>query len=550
VRPVSLLVDVTQYVMLELGQPMHAFDRDLLNGPISVRHARDGERLTLLDGREAVLTPDFLLVTDADIPVALAGLMGGMDTRVTDATRNVFLESAHFAPSALIGRSRRLGLSTDAAHRFERGVDPELPRAALEYATRLILDIAGGTPGPVTEAVLPEHLSTPRTFFLRRARLARVLGLTIEDGEVERILQALGLDVEASTDGWHVTAPPRRFDLNIEEDLIEEVARIHGYDAIPTTLPGGATRLAAPSETCLSQTELRQHLTTREYLEAINYAFIDAEWLRAWSLDVEPVPLANPLSAELAVMRPSLLPGLTDALKRNLVRQQPRVRLFEIGRTFVAAPDDGAPIETIRIAAVAAGPAQVEQWGAPVRTIDFHDLKGDLDSLAACAGAILDYRPSTQTCGHPGRSAEIIRDGAPIGWIGELHPRLTGALDIDVPVLAFELDLPALQARALPRIAPLSRFPQVRRDLAILVPESVSWSALETSIRATAGPALVEVRLFDRYLGKGIAPGQKSLAIGLILQDKSRTLTDTEVDAQLAAVVAVLGDAHGATLRQ
>jgi len=515
-----------------------------------VRHAREGETLTLLDGREAALAPDFLIVTDADRPVALAGLMGGMDTRVTDATSNVFLESAHFAPSAIIGRSRRLGLSTDAAHRFERGVDPELPRLAIEYATRLILDSAGGTPGPVTEAVLPGHLPAPRAIPLRRARLARVLGLTIADAEVERILSALGLDVAASTDGWQVTAPPRRFDLNIEEDLIEEIARIHGYDAIPTTLPGGGTRLAAPSETRLSQAELRQHLTAREYLEAINYAFVDAAWLSAWSMDANTVPLANPLSGELAVMRPSLLPGLTDALKRNLARQQPRVRLFEIGRTFAAAADGGAPIETIRIAAVLAGPASAEQWAEPARTVDFHDLKGDLDSLAACAGATLDYRPSQAAHGHPGRSASITRNGAPIGWIGELHPRLTRALDIDVPVIAFELDLPALQARALPRVTALSRFPQVRRDLAILVDESVPWSALETTIRAAAGPALVEVRLFDRYLGKGIAPGTKSLAMGLILQEKSRTLTDTEVEAQLAAVVAALGQTHGASLRQ
>jgi len=549
VRPVSLLVDITQYVMLELGQPMHAFDRDLLHGPIGVRQAREGERLTLLDGREAALDAGFLLVTDADRPVALAGLMGGMDTRVTESTVNVFLESAHFAPSAIIGRSRRLGLSTDAAHRFERGVDPELPRIALEYATRLMLDSAGGTPGPVTEAVLHEHLPAPRTILLRRARLARVLGLAIHDGEVERILKALGLEVAASADGWHVTAPPRRFDLSIEEDLIEEIARIHGYDAIPATLPGGGTRLAAPSETRLGAHELRQHLAARDYLEAINYAFIDAQWLSLWSLDANTVPLANPLSAELAVMRPSLLPGLADALKRNLARQQPRVRLFELGRSFAAAPDGGAPLETIRIAAIAAGPAHVEQWGVPARAVDIHDLKGDLDSLAACAGAALEYRPAKAAYGHPGRSADIYRDGARIGWLGELHPRLTRALDIDVPVIAFELDLTALQTRALPRIAPLSRFPQVRRDIAIVVDEHTPWQAIADTVRAAAGPALVELRLFDRYLGKGIAPGTKSLAMGLILQDKSRTLTDSEVDAQLAAVAAALHAEHGATLR-
>jgi len=549
VRPVSFLVDVTQYVMLELGQPMHAFDRDLLKGPIGVRFAREGERLTLLDGREATLDADFLLVTDAERPVALAGLMGGMDTRVTDSTVNVFLESAHFAPDALIGRSRRLGLSTDAAHRFERGVDPELPRLALEYATRLILDTAGGAPGPVVDATLRAHLPTARTLTLRRARLARVLGLTIDDHEVARILTALGLEVANSGDGWQVTIPPRRFDLTIEEDLIEEVARIHGYDAIATTLPGGSMRLVAPSETIVSEAQLRQQLSAREYLEAINYAFVDAAWLKAWSLDVDTVPLANPLSAELAVMRPSLLPGLAEALKRNLARQQARVRLFEIGRSFRAAQAGGAPQETIRIAAIAAGHAQAEQWGVPARAVDVHDLRGDLDSLAACAGAALDDRPGTAAYGHPGRSADLYRDGVHIGWLGELHPKLLRALDIDVPVIAFELDLSALQARTLPRIRALSRFPQVRRDLAIVVDERVSWRALEATIRAAAGPALTELTLFDRYQGKGIAPGTKSLAIGLILQHESRTLTDTEVDTQVAAVTAALTTAHAAQLR-
>ncbi|TWT20334.1 phenylalanine--tRNA ligase subunit beta [Luteimonas marina] len=552
VRPVSFLVDVTQYVMLELGQPMHAFDRDLLKGPVGVRRARRGEALKLLDGRDATLDEEFLAITDADRVVALAGVMGGFDTRVTDATKHVFLEAAHFAPAAIIGRSRRLGMHTDAAHRFERGVDPALPRTAIEVATRLILDVAGGRPGPVVEAALDQFLPQPAPIGLRRARLARVLGLVVPDAEVERILRALGMDVAAADDGWRVVPPSRRFDIAIEEDLIEEVARIHGYDAIPTTLPGGAARIAVPSETQASDAELRAQLVARGWFEAVNFAFVDEALLAHWQASDGGVPLANPLSAELGVMRTQLLPGLVAALGRNLARQQPRVRLFELGKVFAAAGAGAAPVETPRIAAVLHGDARAEQWGEPARKADFHDLKGDLDSLAACAGARLEYRPSNAPHGHPGRSAEVWRvDGAGerIGWIGELHPRLLRALDLDGAVIAFELDLEPLRRRAIPRAQGLSRYPSVRRDLAFVAPEGVPWAALEATIRQAAGALLAEVRLFDRYVGKGVDPGFRSLATGLILQDKSRTLTDSDVDVALAGVIAALQDEHGARIR-
>ncbi|MBJ6979633.1 phenylalanine--tRNA ligase subunit beta [Luteimonas sp. MC1895] len=549
VRPVSLLVDVTQYVMLELGQPMHAYDRDLLKGPVGVRRARAGESLVLLDGRDAALDDGFLVVTDADRPVGLAGLMGGFDTRVTGATRTVFLEAAHFAPSAIIGRGRRLGLHTDAGHRFERGVDPELPRTAIEYATRLVLDIAGGAPGPVTEAVLPEALPRPVTIVLRRARLARVLGVDIADAEVERILRALGLGVEAGADGWTVTAPTRRFDLAIEEDLIEEVARIHGYDAVPTTLPGGGTRLVSPSERRVPERDLRRALAGRGYLEAINYAFVDAALLARWQADEALVPLANPLSAELGVMRPRLLPGLVDALARNAARQQGRVRLFEIGKVFRAAGAGAAPLETPRIAAVASGDAGLEQWGMHARRVDFHDLKGDLEALAALSGARLEFRAAAPAWAHPGRAAEVLRDGEVVGAIAELHPRLQQALELDHPAVAFELDLAALTARWLPRAQALSRFPSVRRDLAFIVADSVSWGELEATASAAAGPSLRQLRLFDVYVGSGVETGFKSVAMGLILQDGSRTLIDRDVDAVVASVTDAVAAAHGARIR-
>ncbi|KLD77724.1 phenylalanine--tRNA ligase subunit beta [Xanthomonas hyacinthi] len=551
VRPVSLLVDITQYVMLELGQPMHAFDLETLHGPVGVRRARAGETLKLLDGRHTTLDDGFLAVTDGDRVVALAGLMGGYDTRVTDATRHVFLEAAHFAPAAIMGRGRRLGLHTDAGHRFERGVDPALPRPALELATRLVLELAGGRAGPVVEAELREHLPMPAPIALRRARIVRVLGIQIADAEVERILRALGMQVAAAANGWQVTAPSRRFDIALEEDLIEELARIHGYDRLPTTLPGGASRIAMGSETQLDELSVRRQLVARALLETINYAFVDAALLDQWGLDEgRVVALANPLSAELAVMRPSLLPGLVAALGRNVARQAGRVRLFELGKVFAAAATAGAaPAETQRVAAAVCGDADALQWGLPARKVDFHDLKGDLDALASAAGARLDYRPSALPFAHPTRAADVYRDGARIGWIGQLHPRLLQALQIDVDVLGFELDLAPLAARALPRAAELSRFPSVRRDLAFLVPEAVAWSALADSVRGAVGPLLREVVLFDRYVGPGVEAGFKSLAMGLILQDNSRTLTDRDVDAVVADAVAALAREHDARIR-
>ncbi|KCW99060.1 phenylalanine--tRNA ligase subunit beta [Xanthomonas arboricola] len=550
VRPVSLLVDITQYVMLELGQPMHAFDLDTLQGPIGVRHSRSGEQLALLDGRQVTLDDSFLTITDADRPVALAGLMGGLDTRVTETTRNVFLESAYFDPAAIMGRGRKFGLHTDAGHRFERGVDPALPPQAIEVATRLVLELAGGTPGPVVHAQLPEHLPQPARILLRRARIARVLGIQIDDAEVVRILSALGMQLEAVAEGWQVMAPSRRFDIAIEEDLIEELARIHGYDRVPTTLPGGASRIAMPSETQLDELSVRRQLVAHELQETINYAFVDATLLERWQLTDGLVPLANPLSAELAIMRPRLLPGLVATLGRNAARQAGRVRLFELGKVFAAASDAGAaPQESQHVAAAVCGDALALQWGEPARKVDFHDLKGDLMALAAASGAVLEFQPSAQPFGHPGRSADIHRDGVCIGWIGQVHPRLAKALDIDVDVIAFELQLTALVKRALPRAGELSRFPSVRRDLAFLVPEEVSWAALSSSVRTTVGPLLREVQLFDRYVGQGVEPGFKSLAMGLILQDNSRTLTDRDVDAVVADVVAVIEREHRARIR-
>lgn len=546
IRPLSLLVDITQYVMLELGQPMHAFDRDTLRGPVGVRRARTGETIKLLDEREVALDAGFLVITDADRAVALAGVMGGWDTRVTGATRNVFLESAHFDPSAIIGRARKLGMHTDASHRFERGVDPELPRLALERATALLLEIAGGKPGPVTEAVLPEHLPSRAPVSLRRARLARVLGIVVPDAEVERILQALGLEFTAVADGWSVTPPSRRFDIAIEEDLIEEIVRIHGYESIPTTAPTGQIALAVPSETRVGEATIRRHLVARDFQEAICFAFVDSGLLDTWQLAEGSVALANPLSAELGVMRTALLPGLVEALRRNLARQQPRVRLFELGRVFRAG--ESAPIETRRIAAVACGTSAAEQWGDPRRELDFYDLKGEVEALVGQSGE-LEFVPASEPWLHPGRSAVVRANGVDIGWVGHLHPALLKALDLDGEVVVFELNLDTVQAVRVPRAGALSRFPSVRRDLALVVPEATPWAALESTLRNTLGGLLRDVRVFDRYIGPGLEAGTKSLAMGLILQDVSRTLTDHEVEQAMAAAIAALEAGHGAKIR-
>jgi phenylalanyl-tRNA synthetase beta chain len=537
-RAISPLVDIGNFVMLELGQPMHAFDADRLLGPIGVRRARHGESVKLLDERKVELDPDFLVITDADRVVALAGLMGGWDTRVTEGTTRVFLESAHFAPAAIAGRSRRLGMHTDAAHRFERGVDPQLPRYALERATALVLQVMGGRAGPVSEAANPQYLATVQPVNLRRARLARVLGMSVPDPEVERILRALGMNLQPSSDGWQVVPPTRRFDIAIEEDLIEEVARIHGYANIPTRLPDGAFPLAAPSETRVAEDRLRRQLIAQDFNEALNYAFVDAALLETWKLKADAVALANPLSAELAVMRTSLLPGLVAAAQRNRARQHPRVRLFEFGRVFHAAGD--TPRETQRLAAIAMGPALPEQWSGKPREVDFADLKGVVEGLLGLAAADADFRPAADAWGHPGRSARVWREGRDLGWIGHLHPGLVKALDLEGEVLAFELDVEPLVAREVPRAREVSRFPSVRRDLALVVPEGTPWSALEACLRRTLAGRLQEVLLFDEYRGPGLETGTKSLAMGLILQEVSRTLTDSEADQAVADALAAL----------
>ena len=548
-RPISAMVDIANYVMLELGQPLHAFDNDTLQGDIVVRRACAGETLKLLDGSTAKLDEGFVLIADEHKPLAVAGVMGGFDSRVTDGTRNIFLESAHFAPAAIMGRARKLGLHTDASHRFERGVDPELPLRALERATELVLAIAGGNAGPVLVAEHLADLPKPIAVTLRRARLKRVLGVDVADAEVARIFTALGMRVETHAEGWQITAPSSRFDIEREEDLIEEVARIFGYDNIPTHSPAGALALAIEPEARINELALREQLAARGYYEAVNLSFVSAELLARWGFTERLVPLANPLSADLAIMRPSLLPGLIEAMRHNRARQQERVRMFELARVFAAGDP---PLETPSIAIVASGNAHAEQWGEPSRQLDFHDLKGDLDALIAWGGE--PQRWSVHADGlpawlHPGRGARVVRDGETVGYLGALHPQLARTLDLGTDVHVLELTLEPLLTRRLPLARPVPRFPAVRRDIAMDLPEEIHWLQVEQTVRGSLGPRLQELRLFDRYSGKGVEAGRKSLAMGLILQDASRTLTDDDADSCVREAVAALEQTCKAKLR-
>lgn len=551
-RSVSVVVDVTNLVMLELGQPLHAFDNDLLRGTLVVRRAHADEPLTLLDGSAVTLDADFLVIADEANALALAGIMGGHASRVTDATRNVFLESAHFAPTAIMGRARRLGLHTDGSHRFERGVDPQLPRRALERASDLLIGIAGGKAGPIVEVVDADALPRREAIMLRRARLARVLDLEIADSEVERILAALGLSVERRADGWCATPPSWRFDLAIEEDLIEEVARVHGYERLPTRAPRGDLLAPVLPEATLGLAALRAQLVARDYVEAICYAFLAADALAQWQLDDGAIALANPLSADLGVMRTSLLPGLVAALASNRRRQQDRVRLFEIGNVFRAgAESTGAPVQTLRLAGVACGSAFAEQWGEARRAVDFFDLKGDVESVCALTNATgeFEYVAAAPAWLHPGQAGELRRGGRHVGFVGALHPDLARALGLDADVFVFELDVDAVVPRALPRAEAVSRYPSVRRDLSFELPDSVPYAQVEAAIRGAVGETLKRVVLFDRYAEAKLGNDIKSLAIGLILQDRYRTLTDTDADRCVALAVAALQSVCKARLR-
>ncbi len=527
IRPLTAPVDITNYVLLELGQPMHAFDLGKLGYGVEVRRARAGEKLELLNGQTAELADDMLVIADADGPVALAGIMGGQPTSVQADTTDVLLEAAFFAPTAIAGRARRLGLSTDSSHRFERGVDFGATRQAMERATQLLVDICGGQPGPISEAADRLPVRVPIT--LRLARLARVAGVALDADTVARGLRALGAEVERRDDALVVTPPSFRFDLAIEEDLIEEAVRLYGYDNVPAQPPAAPSRMLPQDETVVGDDALRHTLVGLDYQEVITYSFVDPAWETALDPAARPLPLANPLASQLSAMRTTLWGGLIETLRHNLNRQQDRVRIFELGRVYASL--DAQPM---KLGGLAYGDAVPEQWGAKARRVDFFDVKGDLERLA---GHALDARPGAHPALHPGQCAEVWMDGQAIGWIGALHPRLVQAFDLAAAPVLFELDADAIARRSLPRHAGLSRFPQVRRDLAFVLDVQTPAGTLLAALRGAATPAVRAIEVFDEYRGKGVAENQKSLAIRVVMQDTQRTLTDEDVEEAVRQLI-------------
>ena len=548
-RSLGPVVDVTNYVMLELGQPMHAFDLDKLDSGINVRLAQQDEKLTLLDGQEVTLTNETLLIADQSSPLALAGIMGGEASSVTDDTQNLFLESAFFTPIEIAGRARSYGLHTDSSHRFERGVDPELATQAIERATRLLLDIVGGQAGPTTEVISKDNLPIMQAIHLRADRIKRVLGISIPAEQVEEQLTRLGLTVSEVDNGWMVAVPSFRFDIAIEVDLIEELGRLYGYDKLPETRPQGTVLTTSISENTLATHRLQSLLVDRGYQEAITYSFVDPLVQQHLTLEGEQaIALANPISADLSVMRTSLWPGLIQALVHNVNRQHERVRLFEVGRIFTGSSDD---VEQHRhIGGVVCGSRYSEQWSEKQKEVDFYDVKADVEALLAL-GSQSDIRfvAEQHTALHTGQSARIYAGDKAIGWLGAIHPRLNKALDLNNRVYAFELVLSEVLAAEIPSFAPLSKFPALRRDLALLVAETISAAEIKDCLNTIRSDILKEIQLFDVYSGDGVEKGYKSIAVAFHLQHVERTLMDDEVNDLMQTIAEQLENNIGATIR-
>lgn len=549
IRSISPVVDVTNYVMLELGQPMHAFDAAKIDGGIVVRMAREGESLALLDGQTLRLRSDTLVIADATKALAMAGIMGGQGSAVSDTTQYIFLESAFFAPLALAGKARSYGLHTDSSHRFERGVDFALQTEAIERATALIIDICGGEPGPVSTASVESLLPTRPPIALRAARIEGLLGIGLPADEVEDILSRLGMQLQKAGTGWQVTPPSWRFDISIEVDLIEELARIHGYNNFPQTTPQAALRLTPQSETAHGEGRIKRLLVDLGYQEAITMSFVEPELLHRFDPETQPLALANPISGDLSVMRTTLWPGLIKALQYNQNRQQSRVRLFETGLRFVPGKD--GLIQERMLAGVVCGTVLPELWSNSKKSIDFFDIKGNIESLFALLGASdrVAYKSAAHPALHSGQAAEITTGSRRLGWMGRLHPRLLDDLGLMGPVYLFEVCLDALPEGLLPVAREPSRFPEVRRDIAVLADRQLEAAALLDAIKEGAGTDLRDCRLFDVYEGPGVAEGQRSLAIGMVWQHAGRTLLEEEVQARVDAVVGLLKTRFGVMLR-
>ena len=541
-RSISAVVDITNYVLLALGQPMHAFDAAKLNGDINVRFAKAGESLELLNDQTIELKADDLVIADAHGAVALAGIMGGKPTSVTDETIDVFLESAFFVPSVIAGKARRLGLSTDSSYRFERGVDFGNTGNALEYATALILQICGGKAGAVTEVV--GTLPVRQPVKLRMARLVSVLGINFEQDKVAQLLAQLGFAYTEAGDVFTVTPPSYRFDITIEEDLIEEVARLHGYDHIPATPPVATLTMLAAPERQLHLNQLRDTLVAAGYQEVVTYSFVDESWERDLLGNNAPIKLKNPIASNLSVMRTSLWGGLLDSLSYNLNRKQERAFLFEIGAVF--HQESGAYQESIRVSGLAYGSAKPEQWAAGNGDVDFFDVKANIEVLT---GAQLSYEKAEHSALHPGQSARILLNGKAIGWLGKLHPKWQQHYDLPKSTYLFEIDAGAILSRQLPAYHEVSKLLPVRRDIAVVLDENISVGSVLSTIKNADIPLILDVALFDLYQGKGIAENKKSLALSVLMHDTQKTLTDSDADATITNLLKLLQTNFDAELR-
>ena len=553
VRSIDPVVDITNYVLLELGQPMHAFNLGALKGAIVVRDAAQGEQLHLLDDQTVTLKAGTLVIADDSGPIALAGIMGGKSTAVDSNTQSIFLESAFFEPAELAGKARAYGLHTDSSHRFERGVDSQLQAAAVERATQLLLEITGGEPGPLVVKKAADQGAS--TITLRKARLTQALGMALEAAVVKNMIERLGLPcMEESAEHWVYEVPSYRFDLAIEEDLIEEVARIYGYDRLPVCNAQFEISLPVLGEQQPQLPSLNSHLVSRGLQEVVTYSFVDPEVQAHFSANITPVALKNPISSEMSVMRTSLLPGLMGVIKTNLSRQKSRVSIFETGLRFESKDGSTQSLSQQRwVAGAFYGALNDSGWSNDTpREFDFYDVKGEVETLMAVFGAGRECRfepVSDISYLHPGRAARVFLCDQAVGYLGAVHPVVLKALGLGKTVWCFELNLEVLMARALPAFAPLSKFPEVNRDLAIVVPENVAFSDLELALKSSAGEWLTNLKLFDVYRGEGVDTERKSLAFSLTFQHPSRTLNDEEINASVASVVSRLEEDFSAILR-
>jgi phenylalanyl-tRNA synthetase beta chain len=548
-RGISPVVDITNYVMLELGQPLHAYDAALLQGPIRPRLAKSGEEVTLLDEKQVKLNNDTVIITDDSGPIGIAGIMGGLSTAVSGATTDVFFEGAFWPPDFMAGRARSYGMHTDASHRFERGVDPEGQGRAVERATELLLDIAGGEAGPLVVDTAEDHLPRWSDIALRRDRVKMLLGLEIDDTEVVRILESLQMKVVPNDAGWNVTPPSHRFDMRYEADLIEEVARIHGYDSIPEITLSARSPLETVTEAMIDMERAAATLIARDYQEVVTYSFVDAAANERFTGEESALVLSNPISESMSVMRSSLWPGMVAAAAANTARQQDRVRMFEASRSYHGTLESHT--EVVRLAGLVTGSVLPEQWGAKSEGVDFFDIKSDVEALLALACDLVDIRfvatehPALQ----PGQAAEIRRADEVVGVLGKLHPGIAKDYDFKRAVYLFEFDAEKALASQAPEAQPVSKFPAIRRDIAVIVDEQVSADELVDAVAGSSPDLIRAVRIFDVYTGGRIEAGRKSVAIGLILQETSRTLTDEDADTAMAAAIAELEKKFAADLR-